>query len=171
MTLHTQLFRLVVAVEGNALITGLPGTGKTSLVKWSLREVPSDYAVVVYDTAGDFQQRGLCNYVGRFSVNPLDLPTPRVVEILEESLAATYGEYPYLLTPAMAELLHRTVERGARTLSQVRREVLNIAEPHEMDTAYALRRRLVHFDVAQFDKTDVPIRHGASTCVDVSGAG
>ncbi|MCU7788207.1 type IV secretory system conjugative DNA transfer family protein [Pyrobaculum sp. 3827-6] len=166
MTLYTQLFRLVTAVEGNALITGLPGTGKTSFVKWSLREVPSDYAVVVYDTAGDFKN---CNYAARYSVNPLDLPTPRVVEILEEALAATYGEYPYLLTPAMAELLHRTVEKGAHTLSQVRREVLNAAEPHEMDTAYALRRRLVHFDGPQFEKTDVPIRHGASTCVDVSG--
>ncbi|MGC9052216.1 type IV secretion system DNA-binding domain-containing protein, partial [Pyrobaculum sp.] len=84
MTLYTQLFRLVTAVEGNALITGLPGTGKTSFVKWSLREVPSDYAVVVYDTAGDFKN---CNYAARYSVNPLDLPTPRVVEILEESLA------------------------------------------------------------------------------------
>jgi type IV secretory pathway ATPase VirB11/archaellum biosynthesis ATPase len=34
----------------HTLITGLPGSGKTSLVKWSLRNIPPQYAVVVYDT-------------------------------------------------------------------------------------------------------------------------
>jgi RecA/RadA recombinase len=33
--------------------------------------------------------------VGRYSVNPLDLPPQRVVEVLEEALAATYGEYEF----------------------------------------------------------------------------
>jgi hypothetical protein len=162
--LYTSLFWLVVAGEGNALVTGLPGSGKTSLVKWSLRNTPQ-YAVVVYDTAGEFKE---CDNVGRYSVNPLDLPPQRVVEILEEALAATYGEYPYLMTPAMAELLLRSIEQGFKTLSDVRANVLKIAEPHEVDTAYALRRRLAHLDVPQFKATDVPIAAGKSTCIDLS---
>jgi len=48
--LHAALFWLVAASEGNALVTGLPGSGKTSLVKWSLRNVPPQYAVVVCTT-------------------------------------------------------------------------------------------------------------------------
>ncbi|RFA95821.1 AAA family ATPase [Pyrobaculum aerophilum] len=166
--MYNRLFFLVVFTEGNALITGLPGTGKTSIIKWSLRDIPPDFAVIVYDTAGDFQFPSLCDHSGRFSVNPLDLPPARVVEILEESLAATYGEYPYLLTPAMAELLHRAIERGHKTLGEIRRHIIDVAESHEMDTAYAVRRRLVHFDTEQFSKTEVPVRHGRSTCIDIS---
>ncbi len=166
MTLHTSLFWLVTAAEGNALITGLPGSGKTSFVKWSLRNIPTQYSIIIYDTAGEFSG---CDFTGRFSVNPLDLPPQRVVEVLEEALAATYGEYPYLLTPAMAELLLRAVESGHKTPSDIRANVLKIAEPHEVDTAYALRRRLAHLDVPQFSKTDVPIAAGRSTCIDLSG--
>jgi hypothetical protein len=165
MTLYTMLFWLVAAGEGNALITGLPGSGKTSLVKWSLRNIPPQYSVVIYDTAGEFKE---CDFVGRYSVNPLDLPPQRVVEILEESLASTYGEYPYLMTPAMAELLLRSIEQGFETLSDIRANVLKIAEPHEVDTAYALRRRLAHLDGPQFKATDVPIAAGKSTCIDLS---
>jgi hypothetical protein len=131
-----------------------------------LRNVPPQYAVVVYDTAGEFKE---CDNVGRYAVNPLDLPPQRVVEILEEALAATYGEYPYLLTPAMAELLLRSIEQGFKTLSEIRAGVLKIAEPHEVDTAYALRRRLAHLDVPQFKATGVPIAAGKSTCIDLSG--
>ncbi len=166
MTLHTMLFWLAAAAEGNALIVGLPGTGKTSLVKWSLRNIPQQYSVIIYDTAGEFKE---CDNVGRYSVNPLDLPPQRVVEVLEESLAATYGEYPYLLTPAMAELLLRSIEHGFKTLSEIRAGVLKLAEPHEVDTAYALRRRLAHLDGPQFGKTDVPIAVGKTTCIDLSG--
>jgi len=163
--LHTALFWLAAAAEGNALVTGLPGSGKTSLAKWSLRNIPPQYAVVVYDTAGEFKE---CDNVGRYSVNPLDLPPQRVVEILEEALAATYGEYPYLMTPAMAELLLRSIEHGSKTLSEIRAGALKLAEPHEVDTAYALRRRLAHLDGPQFGKTDVPLQPGKSTCVDLS---
>ena len=163
--LYTMLFWLASAGEGNALVTGLPGSGKTSLVKWSLSNIPPQYAVVVYDTAGEFKE---CDNVGRFSVNPLDLPPHRVVEILEEALAATYGEYPYLFTPAMAELLLRAIESGHKTLSEVRANVLKLAEPHEVDTAYALRRRLAHLDGPQFKATDVPLLPGKSTCIDLS---
>ena len=163
--IHTKLFWLVAAAEGNALVTGLPGSGKTSLVKWSLRSIPGGYAVVIYDTAGEFRE---CDAVGRYAVNPLDLPPHRVVEILEEALAATYGEYPYLLTPAMAELFVRAVEGGFKTLSEIKAGVVKIAEPHEIDTAYALRRRLAHLDGPQFLKTDVPTQPGKSTCVDIS---
>ena len=147
------------------MVTGLPGSGKTSLVKWSLRDIPPQYSVVIYDTAGEFKE---CDFVGQFSVNPLDLPPQRVVEILGEALAATYGEYPYLLTPAMAELLLRAIESGYKTLSEIRAGVLKIAEPHEVDTAYALRRRLVHLDGPQFKATDVPPQPGRSTYIDLS---
>jgi energy-coupling factor transporter ATP-binding protein EcfA2 len=160
-----MLFWLASAAEGNVLVTGLPGSGKTSLVKWSLRNIPPQYAVVVYDTAGEFRE---CDNVGRHSVNPLDLPPQRVVEVLEEALAATYGEYPYLLTPAMAELLLRAIESGHKTLSDIRANVLKLAEPHEVDTAYALRRRLAHLDGPQFKAVDVPIAAGKSTCIDLS---
>jgi hypothetical protein len=121
--------------------------------------------VVVYDTAGEFRE---CDNVGQYAANPLDLPPQRVVEVLEEALAATYGEYPYLLTPAMAELLLRAIEGGYKTLSDIRANVLKIAEPHEVDTAYALRRRLAHLDGPQFKATDVPIAAGKSTCIDLS---
>jgi energy-coupling factor transporter ATP-binding protein EcfA2 len=164
--LYTMLFWLTTAAEGNVLVTGLPGSGKTSLVKWSLRNIPPQYSVVIYDTAGEFKE---CDFTRRYSVNPLDLPPQRVVEILEESLAATYGEYPYLLTPAMSELLLRSIEQGFKTPSEIRAGVLKIAEPHEVDTAYALRRRLAHLDVPQFGKTDVPLQPGRSTCIDLSG--
>jgi hypothetical protein len=165
MTLYTTLFWLTVAAEGNVLVTGLPGSGKTSLVKWSLWSIPPHYSVIIYDTAGEFKE---CDFVGQFPVNPLDLPPQRVIEILEEALAATYGEYPYLMTPAMAELLLRSIEQGFKTLSDIRANVLKIAEPHEVDTAYALRRRLVHLEGPQFGKTDVPIQPGKSTCIDLS---
>jgi hypothetical protein len=68
----------------------------------------------------------------------------------------------------MAELLLRSIEQGFKTLSDVRANVLKIAEPHEVDTAYALRRRLAHLDVPQFKATDVPIAAGKSTCIDLS---
>jgi energy-coupling factor transporter ATP-binding protein EcfA2 len=164
--LYTMLFWLTTAAEGNVLVTGLPGSGKTSLVRWSLRNIPPQHSIIIYDTAGEFKE---CDFTGQFSVNPLDLPPQRVVEILEESLAATYGEYPYLLTPAMAELLLRSVEKGFKTLSEIRAGVLKIAEPHEVDTAYALRRRLTHLDGPQFKATDIPIAAGKSTCIDLSG--
>mgnify|MGYP005618828631 CR=1 FL=1 len=163
--LYTSLFWLVSAGEGNALVTGLPGSGKTSLVKWSLLNIPPQHSIIIYDTAGEFKE---CDFVGRFSVNPLDLPPHRVVEVLEEALAATYGEYPYLLTPAMAELLLRAIESGYKTLSDIRANVLKLAEPHEVDTAYALRRRLAHLDGPQFKAADVPIAAGKSTCIDLS---
>ena len=166
MTLHTSLFWLTTAAEGNVLVTGLPGSGKTSLVRWSLHNIPQWYSTVIYDTAGEFKE---CNSVGQFPVNLLDLPPQRVVEILEESLASTYGEYPYLFTPAMSELLLRSIEQGFKNLSEIRTGVLKIAEPHEVDTAYALRRRLAHLDVPQFKATDVPIAAGESTCIDLSG--
>jgi len=134
-------------------------------VKWSLRNIPPQHSIIIYDTAGEFKE---CDFTGRFSVNPLDLPPQRVVEILEEALAATYGEYPYLLTPAMAELLLRAMEGGFKTLSEIRANVLKIAEPHEVDTAYALRRRLAHLDGPQFKATDVPLQPGKSTCIDLS---
>ncbi len=137
-----------------------------SLVKLSLRNIPLQYAVVVYDTAGEFRE---CDGVGRFAVNPLDLPPQRVVEILKESLAATYGEYPYLITPAMAEHLLRVIESGHKTLSEMRAGVLKIAESHEVDTAYALRRRLARLDGPQFKAIDVPLQPGRSTCIDLSG--
>jgi hypothetical protein len=163
--LYTMLFWLTAAAEGNVLVTGLPGSGKTSLVKWSLRNIPPFYAVVIYDTAGEFRE---CDNMGRYAVNPLDLPPQRTVEILEEALAATYGQYTYLFTPAMAELLLRSIEQGFKTLSEIRASVLKIAEPHEVDTAYALRRRLMHLDGPQFKSTDVPIAAGKSTCIDLS---
>jgi hypothetical protein len=166
MTLYTMLFWLAAAAEGNVLVTGLPGSGKTSLVKWSLRNIPQWYSVIIYDTSGEFKE---CDFAGQYSVNPLDLPPQRVVEILEEALAATYGEYPYLMTPAMAELLLRSIEQGFKTLSDIRANVLKLAEPHEVDTAYALRRRLVHLDGPQFKATDVPLQPGKSTCIDLSG--
>ena len=164
--LYTMLFWLTIAAEGNVLVTGLPGSGKTSLVKWSLHRVPPQYSVIIYDTAGEFRE---CDNVGRYSVNPLDIPPQRVVEVLEEALAATYGEYPYLITPAMAELLLRAIESGHRTLSDIRANVLKLAEPHEVDTAYALRRRLAHLDGPQFKATEVPLQPGRSTCIDLSG--
>jgi len=160
--MHQMLFWLVAAAEGNALVTGLPGSGKTSLMKWSLRNTPPGYTVYVYDTAGEFEECA----AGRFAVNPLDLPPHRVVEILEEALAATYGEYPYLFTPAMSELLLRAIENGAANLAQVRRDVLKLAEPHEVDTAYALRRRLIHFDNSQFQRTETV--KGNTVCIDLS---
>ncbi|MEM1606130.1 MAG: hypothetical protein QXW41_07810 [Fervidicoccaceae archaeon] len=163
--MYQKLFWLVTAVEGNVLITGLPGTGKTSLIKWSLRDVPPDFAVVVYDTVGDFKE---CHFAGRYSVNPVDLQPSRFLEILEEALSATYGEYAYLLTPAMAELIVRAIEAGASTPSAVRSMVYKIAEAHEVDTAHAVRRRLAHLDYPQFLKSDVPIKPGKSTCVDIS---
>ncbi len=163
--MYRYLFHLVTAVEGNALITGLPGTGKTSLIKWSLKETPGDYAVIVYDTVGDFRE---CDFVGRYSVNPVDLPPFRFLEILEESLSATYGEYAFLLTPAMAELIVRAVESGASTPAAVKSAVYKIAEAHEVDTAHAVRRRLAHLDNPQFLKTDVPVKSGRSTCIDIS---
>ncbi|MEM1890024.1 MAG: AAA family ATPase [Pyrobaculum sp.] len=163
--MHQKLFHLVVATEGNALVTGLPGTGKTSLIKWSLRDIPPDFAVVVYDTVGDFRE---CDFAGRYSVNPMDLQPSRFLEILEEALSATYGEYAYLLTPAMAELITRAIENGAETPSAVRSMVYKIAEAHEVDTAHAVRRRLAHLDYPQFLKSDVPIKPGKSTCVDIS---
>ena len=163
--MYTKLFHLVTAVEGNALVTGLPGTGKTSLIKWSLREVPGDYAVVVYDTVGDFRE---CRHWGKFAVNPAELPTSRFLEVLEEALSSTYGEYAYILTPAMAELITRAVEAGAKTPSEIKSAVYKIAEAHEVDTAHAVRRRLAHLDSDQFQKTDVPVEPGKSTCVDIS---
>ncbi len=163
--MYTKLFHLVVATEGNALVTGLPGTGKTSLIKWSLREIPPGYSVVVYDTVGDFKE---CDFTGRYLVNPVELPTPRFLEVLEEALSATYGEYAYLLTPAMAELITRAVEAGAKTPSEIKSAVYKIAEAHEVDTAHAVRRRLAHLDGPQFMKSDVPIKPGKSTCVDIS---
>lgn len=163
--LYAKLFSLVVAVEGNALITGLPGTGKTSFIKWSLREVPPDFAIAVYDTTGDFKE---CNFAGKYSVNPVDLPTPRFIEILEEALSATYGEYSYILTPAMAELIARSVEVGAKNPSEIKKAVYQVAEAHEVDTAHAVRRRMAHLDHPQFSRTFVPLRAGASTCIDIS---
>ncbi|WP_258871880.1 hypothetical protein [Pyrobaculum aerophilum] len=69
----------------------------------------------------------------------------------------------------MAELLYRAIERGYKTLGEIRRRIVDVAESHEMDTAYAVRRRLVHFDGPQFERTDIPIKHGRSTCIDISG--
>ncbi len=163
--LHTMLFWLTAVAEGNTLVTGLPGSGKTSLVKWSLHNIPPQYSIIIYDTAGEFRE---CDFTGRFSVNPLDLPPQRVIEVLEEALLSTYGEYPYLMTPAMAELLMRVIESGYKTPSEIRAGVLKIAEPHEVDTAYALRRRLAHLDGPQFKVTEVPVAAGKSTCIDIS---
>ena len=163
--MYTKLFWLVTAAEGNALITGLPGTGKTSLIKWSLREIPPGHSVVLYDTVGDFSE---CDFTGRYSVNPVELPTPRFLEVLEEALSSTYGEYSYILTPAMAELITRTIEAGAKTPTGIKTRVYDVAESHEVDTAHAVRRRLAHLDSDQFQKTDVPVEPGKSTCVDIS---
>jgi len=158
-----HFFHLVVAAEGNALVTGLPGSGKTTLVKRALSNVPREFAVVVLDTAGEFSR---CEYTGAFSVNPLELPPLQLVEVLEEALRATYGEYAYVWTPAMSEVLLMAAQK-ARTLAEVYERVLEAAPPHMVDTALAVRRRLLHF-TRQFDATNVPVEAGKSTCVDIS---
>ncbi|MEL9990474.1 MAG: AAA family ATPase [Thermoproteus sp.] len=164
--MRAELFYyLVTAAEGNALVTGLPGSGKTTLVRKALRYVPPSHSVVVIDSAGDFQ--GHCDYYYAYPVNPLDLPPMAVVEILEESLRATYGEYGYVWTPAMSELLLLTVERGAKSLKDVYDKVLEAAPSYMTDTALAVRRRLLHF-LRQFERTEVPLEQGKSTCIDVT---
>jgi len=69
-------------------------------------------------------------------------------------------------TPAMSEVLLMAAQK-ARTLAEVYDRVLEAAPPHMVDTALAVRRRLLHF-TKQFDATNVPVEAGKSTCVDIS---
>ncbi|WP_252901474.1 type IV secretion system DNA-binding domain-containing protein [Vulcanisaeta sp. JCM 14467] len=50
-----HLFRLMVLDETHALIFGAIGTGKTTLIKNALVDVPQDYTVVVFDIAGSYE--------------------------------------------------------------------------------------------------------------------
>lgn len=161
---HGDLFRLVEAVEGNVLITGVPGTGKTSLVKWSLRHIPSDYAVVVYDTVGNY--KGFCDHYYQYNVNINELPVRKAIKIIKESLTAKYGDSSRW-TPDMERLFTRAVEEGARTLKDAIDMMLKVAEEHEVGTAKEAGFILARF-MSQFGPTNLPLKPGHSTCVDIS---
>ncbi|WP_243676467.1 type IV secretion system DNA-binding domain-containing protein, partial [Vulcanisaeta distributa] len=50
-----HLFHFMVLDETHALIFGSIGTGKTTLIKNALANVPCGYTVVVFDVAGTYE--------------------------------------------------------------------------------------------------------------------
>jgi hypothetical protein len=113
--------------------------------------------VVVYDTAGEFRE---CDNVGGSLSTPSTSRLHASWKFSRRPSPRRTANIRICSLPAMSELLLRAIESGHKTLSDIRANVLKIAEPHEVDTAYALRRRLAHLDGPQFKATDVPIQPG-----------
>ena len=100
--LNKHLFQLMVLDETHALIFGAIGTGKTTLIKNSLENVPQDYAVVVFDIAGSYE--GYTDYHAPYPLNPLDfLSDMEFLDVLDEVLTMRFPKLSYATTtPAMA---------------------------------------------------------------------
>ncbi|WP_243676424.1 type IV secretion system DNA-binding domain-containing protein [Vulcanisaeta distributa] len=66
-----HLFHFMVFDETHALIFGSIGTGKTTLIKNALSNVPCGYTIVVFDVAGTYE--GFTDYHAPYPLQPAGL--------------------------------------------------------------------------------------------------
>ncbi len=166
-----HLFHLMMMDETHALVFGSIGTGKTTLVKNALMNVPSNYAVIVFDVAGAYE--GFTDYHAPYPFNPLGLLSDvETLDVLGEVLTMRFPRLNYVMTPAMehmfmtayAELTGKaqeTVSQGSDeedqqgvkisisdVIKHLDEAVRNgsIAREDEVNSARGLMRRLRYFD-------------------------
>ncbi|GAB6943326.1 hypothetical protein JCM14467A_01080 [Vulcanisaeta sp. JCM 14467] len=158
-----HLFRLMVLDETHALIFGAIGTGKTTLIKNALVDVPQDYTVVVFDIAGSYE--GYTDYHAPYPLNPLDfLGDMEFLDVLDEVLTMRFPRLPYAKTPAMdytlmlayRQLMARGGEPSVGSVLRFLEEAVEggtIVREDEASAARGLIRRLSYFNHWIFQKT------------------
>mgnify|MGYP001770754971 CR=1 FL=1 len=160
-----HLFHFMVMNETHALVFGAVGTGKTTLIKNALMNVPSDYAVVVFDITGSYE--GYTDYHAPYPLNPLNhLNAVEVLDVLGEVLTMRFPRLSYVMTPAMehmfmnayTELTTKESEAEA-TIGDVIKHLDEsiksgaIAREDEANSARGLIRRLQYFNHWAFQRT------------------
>ena len=158
-----HLFHFMVLDETHAVIFGSIGTGKTTLIKNALMNIPSDYAVVVFDITGSYE--GYTDYHAPYPLNPLNfINEHRALNVIEEVERIAYPNYPYVMTPAMAYMFTKAYAELTRAGNQASVgdiiKYLNdavesgaIAREDEVNSARGLLRRLHDIDHWIFRQT------------------
>ncbi len=109
----------MVLDETHALIFGSIGTGKTTLIKNALANVPCGYTVVVFDVAGTYE--GFTDYHAPYPFNPLDfLSDVEALDVIEEVLTMRFPpRLPYVMTPAMEFMFMKSLnELGGESINE-----------------------------------------------------
>ncbi|GAB6944212.1 hypothetical protein JCM14467A_09940 [Vulcanisaeta sp. JCM 14467] len=169
-----HLFHFMVLNETDAFIVGPKGVGKTRLVMNALMNVPSDYAVVVFDVAGNYE--GFTDYHAPYPFNPFDhLDGIEILDVLSEVLTMRFPRLSYVMTPAMEYMfmftyneLTKQGEEGQEGQQQAKPPISitdiikylsdaiksgAIAREDEVNSARGLIRRLSYFNHWIFQKT------------------
>ncbi|WP_238375055.1 ATP-binding protein [Vulcanisaeta thermophila] len=165
-----HLFQLMILNETHMIVFGAIGTGKSSLMRNALVNIPSDYSVIVFDVVGNYE--GYTDYYAPYPFNPLDyLSGLELTDIIREVLSIRFPRLQYIMTPAMDELLMRAyswfeepvkgIDSGAypkniEGLIKVLRDAIKVGiinTEDEVNSTRGLLRRLEYFRHWIFNET------------------
>ena len=179
--LANYLFHLMVMNETHLITFGAIGTGKSTLIKNALMNVPSGYTVVVFDIMGNYE--GFTDYHAPYPFNPVShLGDLDVLDVIEEAISMRFPKLPYAMTPAMEQVFISTLSKlrsresmqngregqGAQqgealedevSISRVIRQIDEdiesgaLSKEDEVNSARGLKRRLLYFDHWVFRST------------------
>jgi len=102
-----EVFHIMWDDEAHGAILGVPGTGKSTLVRLALQEY--DERVLVVDYIGNYE--GFTDYYGVFPINPLDfINADDFMNTMIRTLWNIYGPGLLALSPAMESILVTALE-------------------------------------------------------------